>query len=112
MTHTHTFSHDELSLVVNALREVATAHYRSSVLNANPDTYQQFVNLETFANILELPLRAVHDEPQLGDDVSEYADEPDTEPRGSHDMSDDGDALASAGHGTDEDYGGSHGGAL
>lgn len=106
MTHTHTFSHDELSLVVNALREVATARYRSSVLNANPDTYQQGANLDTFASILELPLRKA----ALGDDVSEYADEPDTEPRGSHDMSDDGDALASAGHGTDEDYGGSHGG--
>lgn len=30
----------------------------------------------------------------------------DDEPRGSHDLSDDGDALASAGFGTDEDYGG------
>jgi hypothetical protein len=29
----------------------------------------------------------------------------DSEPRGSHDMSDDAEALASAGHGTDEDYG-------
>ena len=30
----------------------------------------------------------------------------DDEPQGSHDLSDDGDALASAGFGTDEDYGG------
>ncbi len=30
----------------------------------------------------------------------------DDEPQGSHDLSDDGDALASAGWGTDEDYGG------
>ena len=30
----------------------------------------------------------------------------DGEPEGSHDLSDDGDALASAGFGTDEDYGG------
>lgn len=29
----------------------------------------------------------------------------DGEPKGSHDMSDDAEALASAGHGTDEDYG-------
>ena len=29
----------------------------------------------------------------------------DGEPEGSHDLSDDGDALASAGFGTDEDYG-------
>jgi len=29
----------------------------------------------------------------------------DGEPMGSHDLSDDGDALASAGFGTDEDYG-------
>ena len=29
----------------------------------------------------------------------------DAEPMGSHDLSDDGDALASAGFGTDEDYG-------
>lgn len=44
-----------------------------------------------------------------GDDVSEHDDEPesreDGEPQGSHDMSDDAEALASAGHGTDEDYG-------
>ena len=45
-----------------------------------------------------------------GDDCNEFADdEPqagDDEPHGSHDSSDDGDALASAGFGTDEDYGG------
>jgi hypothetical protein len=48
-----------------------------------------------------------------GDDLNEFADdepepepEPDDEPHGSHDLSDDGDALASAGWGTDEDYGG------
>ena len=39
----------------------------------------------------------------------ETTDEPpfedDGEPEGSHDLSDDGDALASAGFGTDEDYG-------
>ena len=34
------------------------------------------------------------------------ADEADDEPHGSYDLSDDGDALASAGFGTDEDYGG------
>jgi hypothetical protein len=33
-------------------------------------------------------------------------DDVDTEPRESFDLSDDGDALASAGMGTDEDYGG------
>ena len=59
--------------------------------------------------------------PTIGDDVSEFEGEmvrpcercgevacecDDGEPRGSHDLSDDGDALASAGHGTDEDYGG------
>jgi len=32
-------------------------------------------------------------------------EEYDDEPVGSHDLSDDGDALASAGFGTDEDYG-------
>ena len=35
------------------------------------------------------------------DDGCDY----DGEPQGSHDMSDDAEALASAGHGTDEDYG-------
>ena len=44
-----------------------------------------------------------------GDDLNEFADdEPqadDGEPHGSHDLSDDGEALASAGFGTDEDYG-------
>jgi hypothetical protein len=49
-----------------------------------------------------------------GDDMNEFADdEPqadDDEPHGSHDLSDDADALASAGFGTDEDYGGCHGG--
>lgn len=46
----------------------------------------------------------------LGDDVSEFfgCDEPEEcdngEPQGSHDLSDDADALASAGHGMDEDY--------
>ena len=34
----------------------------------------------------------------------------DGEPCGSHDLSDDAEALASAGYGTDEDYGGSLGG--
>lgn len=38
-----------------------------------------------------------------GDDLNEFADD---EPHGSHDLSDDGEALASAGFGTDEDYGG------
>ena len=33
----------------------------------------------------------------------------DGEPQGSYDMSDDADALASAGHGSDEDYGGGYG---
>lgn len=106
MTYTQTFSHDELQLIIHALRECANVNYRNSVINARPELYNHGVNLDTFANILELPLRKA----ALGDDVSEYADEPDDEPRGSHDMSDDGDALASAGHGTDEDYGGSHGG--
>ena len=47
----------------------------------------------------------------MGDDMSECdGDEPDDEPHGSHDLSDDWDALASAGFGCDEDYGGSHGG--
>lgn len=46
-----------------------------------------------------------------GDDVSEFDGEDiDDEPRGSHDLSDDADALASVGWGTDEDYGGCHGG--
>lgn len=36
-------------------------------------------------------------------DPSEY--DSDGEPEGSHDLSDDADALASAGWGTDEDYG-------
>jgi hypothetical protein len=46
--------------------------------------------------------------PELGQDVSEFEgeSEPDGEPMGSHDLSDDADALASAGFGTDEDYGG------
>lgn len=43
----------------------------------------------------------------LEDQQAEYeADEADDEPHGSYDLSDDGDALASAGFGTDEDYGG------
>lgn len=45
----------------------------------------------------------------MGDDLSEFADdepEADDEPQGSHDLSDDAEALASAGWGTDEDYGG------
>lgn len=75
MKYTYTFSHDELSLVVNALREVATTRYRSSVLHANPSRYQQGANLDKFANTLELPLRKA----ALGDDVSEYDDEPDTD---------------------------------
>lgn len=47
-----------------------------------------------------------HDEENgcLGDELE--ADDRDEEPQGSHDLSDDGDALASAGFGTDEDYGG------
>ena len=48
-----------------------------------------------------------------GDDMSEFDDDQtpaeDGEPR-CHDMSDDAEALASAGYGTDEDYGGSLGG--
>ncbi len=42
------------------------------------------------------------------DDDGPYDDEEDydDEPSGSHDLSDDADALASAGFGTDEDYGG------
>jgi hypothetical protein len=39
--------------------------------------------------------------------LAEQADhDADNEPHGSYDLSDDGDALASAGWGTDEDYGG------
>ena len=39
-------------------------------------------------------------------DMDDYIDEPEyDEPMGSDDMSDDADALASAGHGSDEDYG-------
>jgi hypothetical protein len=62
--------------------------------------------------------REVYPCPTCGDALCnggcDYGDEselhPDDEPRGSHDLSDDGDALASAGHGTDEDYGGWGGG--
>jgi hypothetical protein len=45
---------------------------------------------------------------EVGDDMTEFdgEPEPDGEPMGSHDLSDDAEALASAGHGTDEDYGG------
>jgi hypothetical protein len=45
--------------------------------------------------------------PEMGDDMNEFPDDDggDDEPHGSHDLSDDGDALASAGMGTDEDYG-------
>ena len=47
---------------------------------------------------------------ELGDDTSEFDGDQtpceDGEPMGSNDLSDDADALASAGHGTDEDYGG------
>ncbi len=39
------------------------------------------------------------------EDVPEYDEDEDGEPLGSHDLSDDADALASAGWGTDEDYG-------
>jgi hypothetical protein len=43
-------------------------------------------------------------EPDQGHEPQD--DEPqDDEPQGSHDMSDDAGALASAGYGTDEDYG-------
>lgn len=43
---------------------------------------------------------------QLVDETTdEERDFQDDEPHGSYDLSDDGDALASAGHGTDEDYG-------
>ncbi len=48
-------------------------------------------------------------ENQKDDDARDAAtddEDCDDEPRGSHDLSDDGDALASAGWGTDEDYGG------
>jgi len=40
-----------------------------------------------------------------GDTTDEPPSEDDGEPMGSYDLSDDGDALASAGFGTDEDYG-------
>jgi hypothetical protein len=45
-------------------------------------------------------------EPPEGDDEEFYPEPPegDGEPMGSHDMSDDADALASAGFGMDEDY--------
>ncbi len=56
----------------------------------------------------EIGFLAKVDPRELGDDTSEYDGEiQDDEPHGSHDMSDDADALASAGYGTDEDYGGS-----
>jgi hypothetical protein len=43
----------------------------------------------------------------LGDDVSEYADEPSEDvPQDVTDAQADSEWLASAGHGTDEDYGG------
>jgi len=45
-------------------------------------------------------LKNHYDEYHSDDDRSD-----DSEPMGSHDMSDDAEALASAGHGTDEDYG-------
>jgi hypothetical protein len=41
--------------------------------------------------------------------IADAEAEEDGEPMGSHDLSDDADALASAGWGTDEDYGGCHG---
>ena len=41
------------------------------------------------------------DEPETWDEGADYS-----EPLGSFDLSDDADALASAGMGTDEDYGG------
>ena len=42
------------------------------------------------------------------EEIEDEGDYGDDEPHGSHDLSDDGDALASAGMGTDEDYGGDH----
>lgn len=48
-------------------------------------------------------------EPEFGDDMSEFdgdqTPDEDGEPLGSFDCSDDAEALASAGYGTDEDYG-------
>lgn len=53
----------------------------------------------------------IYDEPQCEEvyqDEELYEDEnsqeEDGEPAGSYDLTDDGDALASAGHGMDEDY--------
>ena len=105
MTYTHTLSSDEHNRVVAALRTLAAVKYRQSVAHNDKGLYLEGVRCDELASRLETTLVE-----QDGNDVSEYADEPDTEPRGSHDLSDDGDALASAGHGTDEDYGGSHGG--
>lgn len=42
---------------------------------------------------------------ELLDAWEEFPEDEDGEPMGSHDLSDDADALASAGWGTDEDYG-------
>jgi hypothetical protein len=52
----------------------------------------------------ELPDEAIDHAPDPFHDAEAYRN--DGEPRGSHDLSDDAEALASAGHGTDEDYGG------
>ena len=58
-----------------------------------------------------------NDAKAIGNDVHEFDYEPDPSPvddegwpHNDHTCMSDGDALASAGMGTDEDYGGSHGG--
>ena len=85
---------EEKQLTAMALREFATGCYRRSVIGHSPEQYHLGCKADALAEQVEQ-----HEDFGL-------------EPHGSHDMSDDGDALASAGHGTDEDYGGSHGGVL
>ncbi len=49
--------------------------------------------------------RGIEDDRDWAEDREQYGYTEDGEPQGSYDLSDDGDALASAGFGTDEDYG-------
>jgi hypothetical protein len=75
------------------------------ITNAHSDDFateaEERANLNTFAAEL-----ANEDDCADGNDVSEYADERDEPWDGfRHDVEADADTLASAGYGTDEDYG-------
>lgn len=59
---------------------------------------------DTFDQMQEERLWPTVDEDLPTDGMEDWRDDGD-EPEGSYDLTDDGDALASAGMGTDEDYG-------